>query len=107
MQVWRECVIAVVVVSIVSDKDNASDSGALEPLYIIDGKIVDKKAVDKLDVNKIESINVVKDQYAAKRYTDETKAGVRDFCTFGKRSVTSIGRRISKESGRECGYWQP
>ena len=66
----------VVVVSIVTDKDNASDSGALEPLYIIDGEIVDKKAVDKLDVNKIESINVVKDQYAAKRYTDETKAGV-------------------------------
>ena len=27
----------------------------------------------------------------------------RDFCAFGKRSVTSTGRRISKESGRGCG----
>lgn len=46
-------------------------------LYIVDGKALEKgEALEKIDPNKIESINVLKDEAAAKAYGEKGKNGV-------------------------------
>jgi TonB-dependent SusC/RagA subfamily outer membrane receptor len=43
---------------------------------IIDGKEAKNKTINDLDVNKIESITVLKDNSATKKYGDKGKYGV-------------------------------
>lgn len=50
--------------------------GGKKPLLIIDGKKVPNKEMKHLDPNTIESINVLKDKSAIKKYGEEGKNGV-------------------------------
>ena len=57
--------------SIVTSKKKVSKKN---PMVIIDGKVSDKKTLDKLSPNNIESINIIKDELAMKKY--KAKNGV-------------------------------
>jgi Prolyl oligopeptidase family len=46
------------------------------PLYILDGKEIPEEAFSKIDQNEIESVNVVKDESARKKYGEKGKYGV-------------------------------
>ncbi len=57
-----------------ADKTNASISitdTTAKPLYIVDGKEISDDEMKKIDANKIESINVLKDSSAIKKYGQE------------------------------------
>ena len=48
----------------------------IKPLYILDGKEMDNKDITKISPDQIESINVLKDEEAKKKYGEKGKHGV-------------------------------
>ncbi|MDJ1481370.1 M56 family metallopeptidase [Cytophagaceae bacterium YF14B1] len=57
-----------------SNLSNQNDKNP--PLYIVDDKQITKGEMDKIDPQTIESINVLKDESATKKYGDKGKNGV-------------------------------
>ena len=51
------------------------------PLYIVDGVTITLDEVDKIDAEAIESVNVLKDVYATKKYGEKGKNGVIEITT--------------------------
>ncbi len=51
------------------ESSNFNTSGIKEnPMIIVDGKVTDKKVLEKLSPDNIESINIIKDKQAMKKY---------------------------------------
>lgn len=61
------------------------NSNGKEPLYIVNGKTQSSKDIQQLDPNTIESMNVLKDETAIKKYGKKGKNGVIEITLKGKK----------------------
>lgn len=70
------------------------------PLFILDGKKLSQKEVEKLDKNSIESISVLKDKSAIKKYGKKAKNGVVIITSKSDNSTKTSAIKIKSSSGK-------
>ncbi|MEL4308239.1 M56 family metallopeptidase [Joostella sp. CR20] len=64
------------ITSTAAHKTQSITSDGTDPIYVLNGKIITREQLESVDPNTIESINVLKDENAIKKYGEKAKDGV-------------------------------
>lgn len=67
---------------------------ALNPIYVVDGKITDKDIVERIDVNEIDSIQVWKGENAVEKYGEKGKDGAIEIYLKKKKEEISVFEKL-------------